>query len=186
MDINNHNVTSDDAVENELLSVSECVNVSERFLVVKVGDLIFINIYLPCRGTPDRDLLCKEVRDNVLYWRSEHPSCFCIIDGDFNIDLDCFTSRSYMHDVINSFLTDNNLTRCDLGFTPSVSYTYANESQNYYSKLDYFVSDGVVVTDFDIIDISSNLSYHLPIIVKCLVNSTVVNSIGKNVITLGL
>ena len=84
-----------------------------------------------------------------------------------------------MHDVINSFLTENNLTRCDLGFTPGVSYTYANESQNYYSKLDYFVSDGAVVTDFDIIDISSNLSDHLPIIVKCLVNSTVVNSIGE-------
>ena len=108
---------------------------SERFIVVKVGDLICINIYLPCRGTPDRDLLCKEVLDNVLYWRSEHPSCCCIIGGDFNIDLDCVSSRSYMHDVINSFLTCNNLTRCDLGFTPSVSYTYANESQNYYSKL---------------------------------------------------
>jgi len=35
-----------------------------------------------------------------------------------------------------------------------------------------------VVTDFDIIDIISNLSDHMPIIVKCLVNSTVVNSIG--------
>jgi len=149
------------------------VNVSERFLVVKVGDLICINIYLPCRGTPDRDLLCKEVLDNVLCWRSEHHSRCCIIGGDFNIDLDCFSSRSYMHDVINSFLTDNNLTRCDLGFTPSVSYTHANESQNYYSKPDYFVSDGAVVTDFDIIDISSNLSDHLPMIVKCLVNSTV-------------
>jgi len=66
--------------------------------------------------------------------------------------------------------------------------THANESQNYYSKLDYFVSDGAVVTDFDIIDISSNFSDHLPIIVKCLVNSTVVNSrpIGENVTTLGL
>jgi len=46
---------------------------------------------------------------------------------------DSFSSRSYTHDVINSFLADTNLTRCDLGFTPSVSYTYANESQNYYS-----------------------------------------------------
>ena len=47
-------------------------------------------------------------------------------------------------------------------------------------------SDGAVVTDFDIIDIISNLSDHLPIIVKCLVNPTVVNSIGENVITRGL
>ena len=36
-----------------------------------------------------------------------------------------------------------------------------------------------MVTDFDIFDISSNLSDHWPIIVKCLVNSTVVNSIGE-------
>jgi len=36
-----------------------------------------------------------------------------------------------------------------------------------------------VVTDFDIIDISSNLSDHLPKIVKCLVNASVVNSISE-------
>ena len=46
------------SVKNELLSVSECVNVSERFLVAKVGDLICINIYLPYRGTPDRGIYC--------------------------------------------------------------------------------------------------------------------------------
>ena len=108
-------------VKNELLSVSECVYVClNGFLLLKLVILFALIIYLPCRGTPDRDLLCKEVLDNVLYWRAEHPSCCCIIDGDFNIDLDCFSSRSYMHDMINSFLTDNNLTRCDLGFTPSV------------------------------------------------------------------
>jgi len=63
-----------------------CLN---GFLLLKLVILLCINIYLLYRGTPDRDLLRKEVLDNVLYWRSEHPSCCCIIGGDFNIDLDC-------------------------------------------------------------------------------------------------
>ena len=43
------------------------VDVSKRFLVVKVGDLICTNIYLPCHGTPDRDLLCKEVLYCIMF-----------------------------------------------------------------------------------------------------------------------
>jgi len=54
-----------------------------------------VNVYLPSHGTPDRELLYKDIFDNICYWRSEFVNCGCIIGGDFNIDLDSVsTSRS--------------------------------------------------------------------------------------------
>ena len=46
-------------IRNDLMPVCQCIDASERFIVVKVGDVICINIYLPCTGTPDRELIYK-------------------------------------------------------------------------------------------------------------------------------
>jgi len=45
-------------VNNDLLHISECIHVSERFAAVRVGNLLFIAVYLPCIGTKDRHLIC--------------------------------------------------------------------------------------------------------------------------------
>jgi len=82
------------------------------------------------------------------------------------------TSRSAIANFVSSFLKDNNMTRCDQLFSPSLGYTYANDFLNVSSKLDYFVFNGITVTDFDIMDLDNNFSDHLPIFVKCHVHST--------------
>ena len=43
---------------------------------------------------------------------------------------------------------------------------------NVSSKFDYFVFNGITVTDFDIMDLDNNFSDHLPIFVKCHAHST--------------
>ena len=160
-------------VKKDLLPVCECIDVSDRLVVIKIGDLLCVNVYLPCRGTPDRDLLCKDILDNICHWRSEFVNCGCIIGGDFNIDLDSVgISRSAVAIVVNSFLKDNNMTRCDQVFPSSLCHTYANDVLNVSSKLDYFVFNGINVTDFDIMDLDNNFSDHLPILVKCHVHTT--------------
>jgi len=112
-------------VKKDLLPACECIDVSERMVVVRLGDLLCVNVYLPSRGTPDRELLYKDILDNICYWRSEFVNCGCIIGGDFNIDLDSVsTSRSAIANFVSSFLKDNNMTRCDQLFSPSLGYTY--------------------------------------------------------------
>jgi len=40
-------------IKNELRSVTECMFCTDRFVVVRVGNVIIINVYLPCSGTSD-------------------------------------------------------------------------------------------------------------------------------------
>jgi hypothetical protein len=87
-----------------------------------------------------------------------------MISGDFNVDLDsmCETSCD-----INTFLNDNNFTRCDLLFPSQLKYTYINESLNHFSRLDYMVCNNVYISNFEILDLNVNLSDHLPIRLTC-------------------
>lgn len=129
-------------VNNDLLHVCECIHVSERFAIVKVGNLLFITVYLPCVGTIDRQLIYSEVFDNIIYWRTKYAECGCIIAGDFNSDLDshCATSN-----YINKFLAENNLIRSDLLSDNKSKCTYVNESLNHCSKIDYIVYDNIAI-----------------------------------------
>ena len=62
-------------IKNELMPVCECISASERFVVVRVGDLLCINVYLPCVGTTDRETVYTEVLDDLLYWRRLYSHC---------------------------------------------------------------------------------------------------------------
>jgi len=68
---------------------------------------------------------------------------------------------------INRFLNENNLARCDISSVNAVAYTYINESLNHYSKLDYITCDNVDVRNYDVIESSTNLSDHLPLVATC-------------------
>ena len=73
--------------KNNLLPVSNCIYASERFVIVKVGDLICINVYFPCVGSVDRKLICEELLSDVWSWRYKYPECCCVLEGDFNSDI---------------------------------------------------------------------------------------------------
>ena len=141
-------------VENDLLSVCECICTEERF--VKIGDLLCVNVYLSYNGIPDRDLICQDILNNTWHWKFVNYACSCVIDSGS-------VSRSSIADLITCVLPDNNFVRCDQAFTPKLCYTYVNESLNYYSKLYYFVADSIKVVDFEILDLDNNFSDHLPI-----------------------
>jgi len=155
-------------VNNDLLHNCECIHVSERFAVVKVGNVLFIAVYLPCNGTENRQLICTEVFDNIMYWRSLYMDCGCVLAGDFNSDLD---AHGVISDYINKFLFDNKFSRSDLSSINRTKYTYVNESLNRYSKIDYIVYDNVCIENYDVIDPDVNFSDHLPVTVTCIVDS---------------
>ena len=129
-------------------------------LIVRVGDVLLINVYLPCVGTVDRDIITNDILLEICTFKELYDYCGCILDGDFNIDLDKNTNVSK---EINIFLEDNNFSRCDTLNPSSIPYTYANDTLGHYSRIDYIVYDNVTVHSYDVIDSGANLSDHLPI-----------------------
>ena len=41
--------------------ITRTIHCSDRYSTVKVGDCIVINVYLPCVGSVNRQLVCEEV-----------------------------------------------------------------------------------------------------------------------------
>ena len=136
-------------LKNELMHVSECIHTSERFIVVKIGDLLLFNVYLPCVGTDDRSLICSNVLIEICAWWQQYPLCGCVTGGDFNTDLDFGCNISNM---ISTFIADNHLLRGTS--TDCLPYTFSNEARNYFSNIDI------------------NFSDHLPISILCTVSIT--------------
>jgi len=156
-------------IKNELLSVCECVHTADRFVVIRVGNILLINVYLPCTGTTDRENIIDDMLADLCAWRTKYEHCKCMIGGDFNSDLDrnCNASLS-----IRKFCADNDLQRCDLLHPCSVPYTF-NNAQGHCSKIDYMLHDNVIVESFDIIESNTNLSDHLPLVVVCQCNISI-------------
>jgi len=75
-------------VSRKLERATEVICASERCVIVIVGNLLLINVYLPCAGVVDRHLICEEVLNNIQIWKDKYPDNICIIGGDFNTDLD--------------------------------------------------------------------------------------------------
>ena len=127
-------------------------------------------MYLPCTGTVDRELICEDIIAQVSAWRAKFPSCGWVFAGDFNSVLSDSSATSRL---LNKFLLDNNLARCDVLFPCQPDYTFANESQGQYSKLDYVTFCDLKAISFTVHDSVTNLSDHLPLIavLECSINS---------------
>jgi len=153
-------------VKKKLQKHSKIVCAADRYVIVSVGDLLIINVYLPCVGSDNRLLVYEEVLGGVCSFMQSHPSCEVVFGGDFNTDLDMVNEVS---DLVNCFIADNGLYRCDVvAGNRNRHCTYYNEALNHESILDYFlVSNGGMVFSFDVLNLCSNLSDHLPVMIGC-------------------
>ena len=110
-------------LRNDIVPVSECIHTSERFVIVKVGDLLVVDVYLPCVGTQNRYEICSEILLEISSWRQKYPFCGCIIGGDFNTDLDI---QCTMTGIVKKFLIDNQFSQCR---STTLPYTFVNETR---------------------------------------------------------
>ena len=164
-------------ISNNIVQAAECIHTSERLVVVKVGDVLFMDVYLPCVGTQNRFDICSDILIEICFWRQKFPFCGCVIGGDFNTDLDI---QCTMSNIIRKFLVDNQFSRC-YGIN-CLPYTFVNESRNFFSNIDHIVFNNVHVENFEVLEPCVNFSDHLPITVYCSVCLDVVrNDLTKNV-----
>jgi len=91
-------------IKNSLLPVTKCLKCDDRFLILMISDIIFINVYFPCKG-PDslpvlQDMICEI--DNVL---SLHCNVKIVHSGDINNNM--YDSNKYTK-LIRQFMAKYN------------------------------------------------------------------------------
>ena len=151
---------------------------SERFVIILLGDILIVNIYLPCAGTVNRQFIYEETLHCIQLWVQQYPSSKLLLCGDMNTDLDNINETSLL---INDFISDNNLTRCDkpYRFTNQNSFTFYNDASKASSFIDYIVvSNNLAISDFCVLDLNFNLSDHRPVACKmnCLTSTDITSN----------
>jgi len=152
-------------VKNELRKLTETIYCSDRCSIIRVANIILVNVYLPCTPTPDRLIICQDLMANIWSWCDQYPQCQYIIAGDFNVNLDGFDAIS---GLINDTISEHSLFRCDVLFSKSHVATYVNTALNHQSTIDYVLtSSNNIVNEYVILDPDINFSDHLPIMATC-------------------
>lgn len=155
-------------IKANLLQYCECIAAFDRFVIIRCGDVLIVNVYFPAAGSINRDLIYSELTNEISVWMSKYSNCPCIIGGDFNTNLDinnCEVTR-----IMNDFVRTHHFVRCDVIFPNNCQFTYINESLNHRSKIDYFLCQNLTTRGFEILDCDVNFSDHLPLSLLCTVN----------------
>ena len=157
-------------VKNNLRSITHTIHCDDRFAIIKIGNCIIINVYLPCIGSTNREIVCEDLLSEVDVWCQANSDCNVVIAGDFNTDLDSAdnVARSVTH-----FAECYSLLRCDNLSANNYHPTYVNLALNQQSRIDYILaSPDCNVRDFTVVDPDINFSDHLPLFadIKCSVS----------------
>ena len=75
-------------IKDSLRKIMKTVHCSDRYVIVKVGDCLFVNVYLPCVGSTDRQLICDNVVLEIGDWCSRFSDCNVIVRGHAPLAID--------------------------------------------------------------------------------------------------
>ena len=149
-------------IKNVLRNSTRTIHCADRHVLVKVHNYVLANIYLPCVGTADRLSICHDVLNDMWSWCDKFTNCHLIVAGDFNSNLDKDDNISNM---IDSFINEHSLTRCDDLFPASKVATYVNDALGHQSYLDYIVTSSPAdIVRYEVLDVDINFSDHLPLL----------------------
>jgi len=121
-------------VNKRLQPYTQMICTGERYAVVKVSNHLFINWYMPCSGTPDKQFIIDEVLRKVGMCIQNHIECNLVLGGDFNCDLD---SSDFLTRLILDFMKENNVFRCNLAAGCNKIFTYCGDALGNYSCIDF-------------------------------------------------
>jgi len=144
-----------------LRAFTETVHCAERYAIIRLFNYLIVNVYFPCSGTADRELICDALLVEIGSWCDQYNSCDIILAGDLNVELD---SHGYVSRAINRFITERGVFRCDSLFSVTNAFTYVNDSLGQSSTIDYIATSAPnALVNFVVHEVGSNLSDHLPI-----------------------
>ena len=151
-------------VHNDFASAAKCIIIHERFIIVKLGRTLFVNIYFPCSThlAVNYDVLCVTL-DELGRGLAEYPDHNIVMAGDMNTDLR-LSSRGT--DAIRKFTVDTNLLITTDRLVLDYDRTYFSDVLGHSSMLDFFIVSPSLFCDLvgiTVCDDSSNLSDHFPV-----------------------
>jgi hypothetical protein len=118
-------------INKRIVSDCEVLFIGDRLIAVRLGTLLLCNAYMPCAGTPDRDVLFGELVSDNNFWSEKLPDCSCCLAGDFKVNM-LGKGRVHDHflDVIQGLgLLDDKLLVANFElFSRTRCPTYCNES----------------------------------------------------------
>jgi len=68
--------------------VTQTVHCDYRYVIEKIANYLFVNVYLLCVGTTYRAVISDDIRTDIWAWRELYSNCQLFIGGDFNVSLD--------------------------------------------------------------------------------------------------
>jgi len=154
-------------VKKGLCVITKTIHCTDRYVIIKIGNCILVNVYLPCVGSVDRDLICNDIFSEIDAWCQRYRDCNIVIAGDFNSDLD---STDNVDRTVSEFANRYAMIRCDKLFSKEFHPTYVNLALSQQSRIDYILaSPDCHITGFSVVDSDINFSDHLPlfVVVKC-------------------
>ena len=142
---------------------------NERFLALKVGLIMLVNVYMPCSITETNADQYKEILDSVAETFHNSDCVKILACGDYN------TSYQKAKPFFSSFLSDLELSDC----SSSVDYTYiANNVNNSHSKIDFVLFNNPLAYESNLVkDIALQKSGHFPLLSKIKTSSEFVKSL---------
>jgi len=155
-------------IRRDLADDITCLDSSDRHIIVKIGNAIFVNIYAPTVSKHyDRYSVTLQMLSNIHDVLSlRMPNDVVIFGGDFN------THMSDKNDVIAQlfydFFQNNGIVLCEKSPKCILDYTFTNAAGSQRSCLDYLAVSKELIDATgphicEIIDCEPNHSDHLPV-----------------------
>jgi len=137
---------------------------TERYIIVKLGDSILVNVYMPCASVPHyTDVYC-----DTLASISAYISCCTyqsiVFDGDLNFD---FNVGGAVSNILTDFMDSFKLVPTYGRLSGTLQETYRHASLYASSLIDHFlVSSSLLdsVYSIQIVGDGCNVSDHVPLV----------------------
>ena len=153
-------------VKQSFASIAELISTSKRYVILQIGQLLLINVYLPCVSSVDRVDEFIEFLASIMNDISDLQYEDVIFGGDLNIELD---NNDILCRHLDSFVRDLQLTFVDEKISSNDKFTYRVESTGSCSTIDHFAVSRKLyqhIHDVKIVDGAENFSDHCPLILE--------------------
>ena len=151
---------------------------NNRTVVVKMDDIVIVNIYMPCRGAYT-NMEFQEYLDQLHEICKKFEECKLIIAGDFNVDP--YKKSDARVKSFTTLLSSNHLSEVKSIKDP----TYKHEGVNHESKIDFILindnmKNHMTHAEYKIHqDDPVNSSKHLPLVLTVFLPVTKQNKVCK-------
>ena len=146
-------------IRNHLVAAVKIILITDRIVIVSLGQFILVNVYLPCLSLSSFETI-SGILDEISGALEGLPHHYLIFGGDLNCNVH---ENSAVSTMLHEFLGVHQLTLCDQNINEKDRITYHHESLNHKSYIDFlFISKTLHpnLNDYSILDHALNHSDH--------------------------